>query len=135
MPDAGPIGGIYTAILNIPSENIYVMAGDLPRISPGLLLYTEGLVDENPGYDAYVPVNKGFYEPLLAVYSKRIMPFLAGRIDNGEFRITGMFENARIMRIEEDKWRRYDPEGLSFLNINRKEDVKKIDELHKESTV
>jgi hypothetical protein len=38
----------------------------------------------------------------------------------------GFHQDVRVLRIKEDRWRAWDPEGLSFWNLNTPEEYEKV---------
>jgi hypothetical protein len=59
---------------------------------------------------------------------------LEGQLARGELRPVYLFEKVRTRRIDEDEIRLFDPEGLSFFNMNTPEDyaeaLKRWGEVH-----
>jgi hypothetical protein len=43
--------------------------------------------------------------------------------------VAGLFDDVRAVLVPETRWRDFDPEGLSFLNVNREEDLARAREL------
>ncbi|MDD3627007.1 MAG: molybdenum cofactor guanylyltransferase [bacterium] len=130
IPGLGPIGGIYTALKKIDSNYLFILGGDMPFISQGLLDAMIGLISK-PGSDVIVPINKGFYEPLFAIYSKKVENTAAEQVQKGEYKISDLFEKLKVLKVEEDFWRIHDSSGESFININRIEDLNKLNEFYK----
>lgn len=64
----GPLLGVLSAHVHLPTQDLLVLACDLPLMEPALLkeLYQHYL--DNPGYDAYLFDNDGEHEPLCAIY-------------------------------------------------------------------
>jgi len=50
------------------------------------------------------------------------MPLLKVQLERGELRPIFLYDKVRTRKIDEDEIRRFDPEGLSFLNMNTLED-------------
>lgn len=119
----GPVRGIYTALKKIDSEYIFVIGGDMPFIKRELVNAMMELIPKTNNYDVIVPINKGFYEPLFAIYNKEIEDLLYQQISNGNNKINSLFLNLNVLRLENSFWEKYDPRGESFLNINKKADL------------
>ena len=117
----GPIGGIYTALMEIPSDYIFVTACDMPYLSGPLIRH---LVSVKGDFDATVPVPGKYPEPLHALYSKRCLPAVKRSIDDLKYKIADFYNESRIQFIPEAELRELDPELKSFYNINRPQDVK-----------
>ncbi len=129
-PGLGPIGGIYTALKRINSNYIFVLGGDMPFIKTALLEKMLSLV-EYVDADVFVPVNNGFYEPLFAVYSRAIINFAEAQIIRKAYKISDLFNNLSIFDIDETIWGEYDRDGESFININTKGDLVKLNGFYK----
>ena len=54
--------------------------------------------------------------------ARSVLPLLKGQFDRGELRPIYLFDKVRTCKIDEDVIRRFDPEGLSFLNMNTPDD-------------
>ncbi len=125
-PGSGPLGGIYTGLLAIRAEWALVVACDMPLLSAPLLRHMSGA---RTGWDAVVPVVEGRPEPTHALYSRRCLPAIEERLQTGELKISGFFDRVNVHYLPEDEIRRLDPGLLSFINVNRHEDLERVLEL------
>ncbi len=117
-----PLTGIYSGLLHSADEYNFVAACDMPFLNPGLIAYMAGLVN---GYDIVVPMIDGKkVEPLHAIYSKKLLPVIAKRLQADERKIQGIFEEARVKYVTESELDRYDPERRSFKNLNTLDEYK-----------
>jgi len=119
----GPLGGIYTGLLNSKSEYNFFCACDMPFLNDDLLKF---IISEIDGSDAVIPLVRGFVEPLHAIYSKRCLPAIKNCLENEDLRIKSFFPEVKCKYIPENKIKRYDPSLLSFLNLNTPETVELI---------
>ncbi len=71
------------------------------------------------------PLANGMLEPLHAVYSRSCLESMKARLENNQLGITAYLKQQRVRYIEEAECRRFDPELLSFFNINRQADLEK----------
>lgn len=126
FPDCGSLGGIYTGLDAARTEWALVVACDMPFLSAPLLEHMAGLRE---GADAVVPLLGSFPEPTHALYSRRCRPAIEKRLRVGELKISGFFEDVSVRYLPEDAVREFDPELLSFFNINRPEDLARALEL------
>jgi len=102
----------------------------MPFINTELLRYMIELSDD---FDAVVPrLENGMIEPLHAVYSKNCLEIMKIRLENNELGITPFLNQLRVRYIEEVECRRFDPQLLSFFNINRQADLERAIELAEE---
>ena len=126
FPDCGSLGGIYTGLDAARTEWALVVACDMPFLSAPLLEHMAGLRE---GVDAVVPLLGSFPEPTHALYSRRCRPAIEKRLRAGELKISGFFADVCVRYLPEDEVRQFDPELLSFFNINRPEDLARALEL------
>lgn len=130
LPDAilgkGPLGGIYTGLLNSKSQYNFFCACDMPFLNVDLLKF---IISEIDGSDAVIPVVRGFVEPLHAIYSKRCLPAIKNCLENEDLKIKSFFCKVKCKYIPENKIKRYDPSLLSFLNLNTPQTVESVRDL------
>ncbi len=119
-PGLGPIGGLYTALSRSETDLAFMVATDMPYLSPELMLYMASLAGD---YDLVVPCVGGYYEALHAVYSKRCLPLIKSWIDSGERQIVGFYDKADVRIIVEKEIARLADISLVFKNINYLEDL------------
>ncbi len=112
---AGSLGGILTGLVHVRAERCFVAACDMPFLNPRLIA---ALYECSAQYDIVVPIVRGEPEPLHAVYSKRCTARIVQMIARKQYRIVDLYSYVSTLRVEEAEWRRLDPEGLSFFNIN-----------------
>jgi molybdopterin-guanine dinucleotide biosynthesis protein A len=125
FPRIGPLGGVYSGLSATKEPRAITVACDMPLVVGALLAE---LLRRAPGHDAVVPVN-GQPEPLCAVYAMSCITAMKARIDAGEYKVTAFLETIDVLYVEPEEWRRFDPEGLSFLNINRDADLRRAEHL------
>lgn len=115
----GPIGGVYTAL---GMGDVFIAAGDMPVIEPGLVdLIIERFAES--GRMACVPRwPNGYIEPLHAAYSSRFRRILEPRIKTGSYELNRAVREANPCYIQIESL----PDGWkgSFFNVNRKEDLR-----------
>ena len=126
FPDCGSLGGIYTGLDAATTEWSLVTACDMPFLSASLLAHLAGLRD---GVDAVVPVVDGRPEPTHALYNRRCLPAIETRLRAGQLKISGFFDDVAVRYVPENEIRDFDPDLLSFFNINRPEDLSRAMEL------
>ena len=73
-------------------------------------------------FDVVVPFIEDRYQPLHAVYRKRVAPLLKEQLDRGELRPIFLYDKVRTRKVTEVEMHPHDPESLSFLNMNTPED-------------
>ena len=119
---AGALGGLYTALVEAPTEQVLVIACDMPFISAPFL--TE-LARLGAGVDAAVPRDGHGPHPLCASYQRRIAPRLKARIDAGTLRIADALYDLEVRDIGCDELAPFDPDGRLLLNVNTPADYER----------
>jgi molybdenum cofactor guanylyltransferase len=120
----GPLGGIYTGLEVIDDEDGLFVACDMPFLREDLLRYMVTLAGD---FDAVVPRVDWMVEPLHALYTKKCLPSMRKFIRSQELQILKFFQEIRVRYMEEAEIRKIDPDLKSFFNINRPEDLERID--------
>jgi molybdopterin-guanine dinucleotide biosynthesis protein A len=119
-PGEGPLVGIYSGLIASSSSRAIVVGCDTPFLSVGLLEYMTQICST---FDVIVPRIKNKLEPLCAVYSKNCLVPIQGLLEQDELRIRKLFSMVKVKYVEEDEINRFDPEHLSFFNINSQADL------------
>jgi molybdopterin-guanine dinucleotide biosynthesis protein A len=126
--ESGPLGGIYTGLRAITTRVALTVACDMPLLQPSLL--TQLLMLATVDYDAVVPTNDMYLpEPLCAVYSTRCLDAIVSQVGAGALKVALFFDKVRVRYVPPSEWRTWDPEGLSFLNVNRETDLHRAEAL------
>jgi len=128
-PGKGSLGGIYTGLAIADSHYGVVVACDMPFLNRDLLCY---LLDLAPNFDVVVPRVDGKLEPLHAIYSKDCLAPIRELLREGNPRILRLFNLVRTRYVEKDEIAKFDPQLLSFFNINTLDDLKKAEQLIKQ---
>ncbi|MHC1741952.1 MAG: molybdenum cofactor guanylyltransferase [Syntrophobacteraceae bacterium] len=123
QPRQGPLGGIQTALFFSPHEWVLVRATDMPFLAPELLT---ALLDRREGFDVVVPLTGDRYEPLTALYHRNCLPAVGRVIESGKRQVIAFYERVKVNAVPETIWRSFDPEGLSFRNVNTQDDMREI---------
>lgn len=111
----GPVSGIYHGLQTSTKETCFVTSCDAPFLN---LAVVSHLLAQISGVDVVVPVWEERFQPLHAVYRTSVVPLLKSQLERGELRPIFLFDKVRTRKIEEEEIRRFDPEGLSMLNMN-----------------
>jgi len=121
-PETGSLIGIYTGLVHSSNFLNLVVACDMPFLNLELLRY---MVKVAPGFDVVVPGIGDKMEPLHAVYSKNCIKPMEDLIKQGNLKVTGFFDSVKVRYVGEEELDRFDPEHLSFFNINTETDLKR----------
>lgn len=125
-PGKGPLVGIYSGLIASSSSRAIVVGCDTPFLSVGLLEYMTQL---SSTLDVVVPRIKKKVEPLCAVYSKNCLAPIQELLERNELQISKLFSTVKVKYVEEDETNRFDPEHLSFFNINNQDDLERARKL------
>jgi molybdopterin-guanine dinucleotide biosynthesis protein A len=121
-PGRGALGGIYSGLKAARSHHSLVVACDMPFLDLRLLRY---MILLSPGQDVVIPRVEGLTEPLHAIYSKRCLQPIARVLAAGDLKIIDFFTEVRVRYVEEQEIKLFDPQCLSFFNINTPADLEK----------
>jgi len=129
-PGMGSLGGIYTGLTASSSLYNLVVACDMPFLNPSLLEY---LMKVSPGFDVVIPRDReGRLEPLHALYSKNCIDPIDKQLQQGNLKIDGFLDQVNVRYVEERETSEFDPQRLSFFNINTPADLEKAEAMLKE---
>jgi molybdopterin-guanine dinucleotide biosynthesis protein A len=130
-PEKGPLGGIHSGLTASPSSQAIVVSCDIPFLSVSLLKY---MTQFCPAFDIVVPRIKNKLEPLCAVYAKNCLAPIQELLERDERQIRKLFSMVKVKYVEEDEINRFDPEHLSFFNINSQAELDKARKLAAKKT-
>ena len=125
-PNKGPLCGIYSGLVTSSCSQAIVVGCDMPFLNVALLDY---MTQISPPFDVVVPRIGEWVEPLCAIYSKNCLAPIQRLLQRNELRISELFKVVRVKYVEEDEINRFDPEHLSFFNINTQADLYKARKL------
>lgn len=115
QPGQGPLMGIYSAVAASRHRVNFVVACDIPEVHRGVV---RDALSWSGTYDIVLPsFEEGLVEPLLAVYTKAVLPEARKLFDENKRKISFLFSKCRthIIRIAEKKW---------YFNVNTPDDLK-----------
>lgn len=125
-PDSGSLGGIFTGLRAAPTDWSLVVACDMPFLNVPLIRY---MVSARTGFVVVAPVLDDRPEPTHALYHKTCLPHIEARLKSGSFKITGFYDDVAVNYLSQDIVESFDPDRLSFFNVNTPEDLQKALEL------
>jgi molybdopterin-guanine dinucleotide biosynthesis protein A len=134
-PHKGPLGGIYSGLVASRSFYSLVVACDMPFLNSDLLRYMSGLCS---GFDVGIPMIGDYMEPLHAIYSQNCLEPIERQLKRGRLKVGDFFPAVRVRYVGGEEIDRFDPEHLSFFNINTKADLKRareIDDAYRRTSV
>ena len=125
-PGKGPLGGVYTGLLTSRSFFNLVVASDMPFLNTALLRYMIQLAAD---FDLVVPRVGTLVEPLHAIFSQNCLKPMARLLQKNELSVNSLFPAVRTRYVEAEEIEQFDPEHLSFFNINTQADLRKAEEI------
>ena len=87
--------GIHAALSAAVTPYVFVVACDLPHLSPGLI---EDLLQRRVGVDAVVPHSRQGPEPLHAVYSRSCLPAIQKAAEDGLWGTATFLSQVQVAR-------------------------------------
>jgi len=121
-PGGGPLAGIYSGLVHSSSFSNLVVGCDMPFLNRDLLRHVIGLA---PGFDIVMPRVGDYSEPLHAVYTKECLPAMKGLLEEGHRKIGDLLDLVTVKYVEREEIESFDPEHLSFFNVNTREDLER----------
>lgn len=118
MAGAGPLGGIYTALVHSPSDRTLIVACDMPFVSAGLLRR----LAEADDADVVIPRHARGYEPLCAIYSRACVVDIRERLARGLNEASSLPAGVRVAELDMD-------DDVMFVNVNTPHDYERAREL------
>jgi len=114
IPDAGPLGGIYTAIVRSPCERTLVVACDMPFLSSAFLRELAAVKDA----DLVIPRHARGHEPLCAIYSRACAEDIRERLARGVNEASRLPVGMRVTEVDVDN-------KTNFVNVNTPHDYER----------
>lgn len=97
IPGIGPIGGIYSVVKQIQSEMHLIVACDMPFASEDIV--SELLIFCN-NYDIVVPVHNNKTEPLLGLYSSKILDIIEEQINCCDYKLMNLLKRCNTKLVD-----------------------------------
>lgn len=120
-PGLGSLGGIYSALVRAGCPVILV-AWDMPFVPAALLNRLRAIGAET---DAAVPESdsRRGVEPLCAYYAPACIPAIERRLDSGDLRVVGFYDDVRVARLSAAEVAQFGDAERLFMNINTPADL------------
>lgn len=119
IPRAGALGGLYTALVEAPTEQVLVIACDMPFLNAPFLRY---LVNTGLDADVSLPRDTRGRHPLCAVYCRRIADHLRDRILAQQLRVADALAGLTVRELEPTELAPFDRDGRLLCNVNTPDD-------------
>ena len=119
----GSLGGIYTGLFYCSGSHAFVAACDMPFLNKSFIEYMIERVDR---YDIVVPAQRKGYQPLHAIYSRNCLAPMKKLILENRLKVSGLYRGRKILSIDEDTIKMFDPEEQMFFNVNSPDDLARL---------
>ncbi|MBI4832753.1 MAG: molybdenum cofactor guanylyltransferase [Candidatus Lindowbacteria bacterium] len=122
--EAGSLAGIHAGLLRSRAQSCFFVACDMPFVNIELVRF---LYEFTSDYDVVIPQSRfdndsrTGLEPLHAFYSRRCVPHIEEQLRRGDPKIIDFFPYVRVREVTVEEMRPFDPEGLSYFNVNTQE--------------
>jgi molybdopterin-guanine dinucleotide biosynthesis protein A len=126
VADAGPLGGLDAALRAARDDALILLACDMPFPSRELLAHMLKLAARA---DIVVPRTERGYHPLCAVYTRACLPALERRLERGELRMTGLFDDVRVRVVEKRELERFGDTARLLANVNTPAEFDELESL------
>ena len=100
--EIGPLGGIYSSLLNCKEEYLFITACDMPFITKNSIEVLCNKVDKNTDGVVFYDKNNKLY-PLGAIYSKNVLPIIEEMIEKKYFKLSYLVEKSNFVKINIEK--------------------------------
>ena len=100
--EIGPLGGIYSSLLNCKEEYLFITACDMPFITKNSIEVLCNKVDKNTDGVVFYDKNNKLY-PLGAIYSKNVLPFIEEMIEKKYYKLSYLIEKSNFVKINIEK--------------------------------
>ena len=124
VPDAGPLGGLYTALLATTAPYLVLVACDMPFLRLTFLQHLVSRLQAEPDAEVAVARTADRYHALSAVYARSLLPRVAERIARRDLEMAGLIRDAHRIEIGPDELARFDPDALMLCNVNTPHDYR-----------
>ena len=121
IPHCAALGGLYTGLSLARHRRIFAAACDMPFLNAAIIEHLLGYDDG----DVVMPKLTTGLQPMHAVYAKTCLPYFKLMMANHNLSIQSVLDNhdLRARLVEEDALKVFDPQLVSFLNLNTPADA------------
>jgi len=119
--ECGPLAGIHAALLQINTESAFVVACDMPNLSPELIRYICSINEQE--YDVIIPWLESGHEPLFGIYRNTSLKVIDTYLQQKDCQILRVLEDLQVRRVSEQEILSVTDDLSCFKNINRPEDI------------
>jgi molybdopterin-guanine dinucleotide biosynthesis protein A len=122
LPGTGALGGLYTALLEAGTDQVVVLACDMPFLTREFVALLASIGETHVDADVVLPCDEHGRHPLCASYRARVASRLKRHIDAGELRVRDAVDGLHVREVGPDQLAAYNQEGRLLLNVNTPDD-------------
>jgi molybdopterin-guanine dinucleotide biosynthesis protein A len=122
--DSDPERSAMSGLLRVLAESedhVFVLAVDLPLVPEAVIRAIAVRAAESRAA-AVLPEESGALQPLAGVWRRSALAVGRARADAGDRSLRGFAQAVEAEAFREEEWRRLDPSGNAFANLNTVED-------------
>ncbi len=131
FPGEGPLSGILGGLRALaPGETLLVASCDQPLLKPALLQKLQIEFFRGDFWVGFCLNARGQPEPFPGFYARELLPFLEEYLRRGKRSLREWFRSlppSKILGLSAEAWYSLDDQGLTFLNINYREELEAIE--------
>ncbi|MCL2150153.1 MAG: molybdenum cofactor guanylyltransferase [Dehalococcoidia bacterium] len=125
LQDGGPLGGLYSGLLAARFSHCLAVACDMPFLNLRLLRY---MAEQPRDYDVLIPrlgeqPLGSEMHPLHAIYATSCLSVIKMMLDAGLRSLRDIYPRVKTVYLKQEDITCFDPDGLSFFNINTPQDM------------
>lgn len=121
VDEAGPLGGIYSALLIAITPVVVVLAGDMPFVPTS---FVRAIASVPEDIDAIVPQDAAGWHPLAAAYRRRVAARIKARLDRRALRVIEALDDMRVRTVTSETLQQLDAAGMLLMNVNTPDDYR-----------
>jgi len=122
FPEGGSLGGIYSGSRAAPGDVAFTVACDMPFLSAPVARLVVARAGEA---DVVAPRIGAQWETLHACYGKACLGPMERRLREGQLRITGFFDEVRVLAITEAEVVAVGDPARVFMNVNTPDELRR----------
>jgi molybdopterin-guanine dinucleotide biosynthesis protein A len=113
--DHGSLGGIYSGLAAAPGDAAFTVACDMPFLHAAVARLVVGRAGEA---DVVIPRADDQLQTLHALYGKGCLPHMEARLRAGRLKVSGFFDEVRVLEVPEAEIARHADPARVFMNLN-----------------
>jgi molybdenum cofactor guanylyltransferase len=122
----GPLAGLAAALKRATTPWIFIVACDMPFITPAVIEY---LAQRRSEYQAVVPVVGGHPQPLAAFYARSCLDEVKACLHGkGKHSFRTLLNTMRVCYVSEAQMQAVDPQLRSFFDLDTPQDYRAAQE-------